>query len=498
MTKYICKCGKEIQKSTNAASTGNRLENYGPGHECYGCPFVISLKEYGGGGVQIVGHECRTSKTIDYTTYADLKLGTSLCGKIRGLDLEFLKEVRDYADLLDGINKDRYAFIGRPAEYGADGRFTLTIMVDPNKKGQEAKKKLFEAFFDENGRRLDMSPEAEEDYIKIWIKDRIQEEKLVMVDMHEAPGLEADELPVDEIEEQTEIPELEEEPTEAVMEQIEDALDEEPAPVQISGRRVSILNREFETVVSKIDEVIGQSLCKAMAGERQGFTLTAKIVFTPSGARFSVSHDVRSKMDPVEIKEKGRLYEAIAIALDENGTPIIPDGSSSQITMDEITAGATVTTEADGVVQAVELNDEDLDRIFPCNCTECPLHTGFTGGEAGCSFGGSVDSPLDDDLKGHIYDAVTEHRCTRGCINEICEREFPAEQSEPDPYPCEEVDCWMNNEGDPPCCHLDPFGGNEPVATGNGDYVDAVIDFHCTRKCVLDRYNKIEGGDQHD
>lgn len=326
-----------------------------------------------------------------------------------------------------------------------------------------------------------------------------------MTDYRELPGLEENELPVDPIDRENasasedDIPELVEEPTEALREQIEDVLDDEPAPVQISGRRVSILNREFEPVISKIDEVIGQSLCKAMAGERQGFILTAKIMFTPSGARFNVSHDVRSKMDPVEIKEKGRLYEAIVITLDENGNPIIPDGSARQMTLDEV-SGATVTTDPSGVVQSVELDGGDYDRIFLCECTDCPLHTGFTGGEVGCSFGGNADTPLDDDLKGHIYDAVTVHRCTRGCINAICEREFPAEQAEdePDPYPCEEIDCWMNNEGDPPCCGLDPFGGNEPIATDDGDYEDAVTEFHCTRKCVLNRIEKINGGKQND
>lgn len=179
------------------------------------------------------------------------------------------------------------------------------------------------------------------------------------------------------------------------------------------------------------------------------------------------------------------------ITLDENGNPIIPDGSSTQITMDEVAAGATVTTDADGVVQTVDLDEESFDRIFPCDCTDCPLHTGFTGGETGCSFGGNADTPLDDDLKGHIYDAVTVYHCTRDCINEICAREFPADQPEPDPYPCDQLDCWMNNEDDPPCCCLDSSGGNEPIATGDSDYVDAVVDFHCTRKCVLDRYNKI-------
>lgn len=314
-----------------------------------------------------------------------------------------------------------------------------------------------------------------------------------MTDYRELPGLEENELPVDPIDRENasasedDIPELVEEPTEAIREQIEEVLDDEPAPVQISGRRVSILNREFEPVISKIDEVIGQSLCKAMAGERQGFMLTAKIMFTPSGARFNASHDVRSKMDPVEIKEKGRLYEAIVITLDENGNPIIPDGSSTQVTMDEITAGATVTTDADGVVQSVDLDEESFDRIFPCSCTDCPLHTGFTGGETGCSFGGNADTPLDDDLKGHIYDAVTVYHCTRGCINEICEREFPAEQAEPDPYPCTE-ECYLCDFGG--YCDLREDGGSV-IPYEDKHIISAVEDFRCKRKFVRKRYTEI-------
>lgn len=47
MTAYVCKCGKIVEKSTQADTTGNRLENYGPGHSCYGCPYVLPVKNNG-------------------------------------------------------------------------------------------------------------------------------------------------------------------------------------------------------------------------------------------------------------------------------------------------------------------------------------------------------------------------------------------------------------------------------------------------------------------
>lgn len=89
------------------------------------------------------------------------------------------------------------------------------------------------------------------------------------------------------------------------------------------------------------------------------------------------------------------------------------------MTLDEV-AGATVTADAAGVVQSVELDDADFDRVFPCDCYECPLHTGFTGGEEGCGFGGDLHAPLDADLEGHIIEAATMYRCDRPSVQHIC------------------------------------------------------------------------------
>lgn len=513
MNTYICKCGKMVEKSSTAASTGNRLLNYEPGHECYGCPFVLPVRDYSLPHTEnIVGHECRMSRTIDYTTFAEMKLGTVLTGKIRSLDLEFLKEVRAYADTLDGMEKDRYFSTFRPTDYGADGRFTATFTVLPNKKGREAKAKLFDAFFDADGHRLDLAPQAEEDYVKQWIRDRIGEAKLDMVDISETSGPGADGQPVNEAGDEKGILDLAEESAEALMKRLEESPeDEEPEipaepeaenaaeedRMQIAGRRVSIRNREFETVLCKIDDILNRALSIAIDA-RQGFSVTAKISLTPgtSTPSFDVSYNVGYKFDPIKVEDKGALYEAITLGFDRDGNLIIPDGSSTQITMEEITSGVTVTTDESGIVESVQTDDE-TDCVFPCDCTECPLHTGFTGEVSGCSFGGSITATLDDDLKGHIYDAVTEHFCTRSCINEICRREFPfskESEAEPDPYPCGEVDCWFNKDGDVPCCELDECGGRESYMTSDFDYEDAVVTYQCTRRCVLERYKKNKGG----
>lgn len=289
----------------------------------------------------------------------------------------------------------------------------------------------------------------------------------------------------------TELPELAEEPTEALAEEIaEEIAAEEPtenpaAPVYVTGRRVSITSPEFESVIYKIDDIIVRALRTAVDAH-QGFTVTAKIQFTPIGARFAVSHNVGYKFDPIKVEDKGRLYEDLLVELDEDGNPIIPDGSAQQITLDEV-SGATVTTDPSGVVQSVELDDADHDRIFPCKCTDCPLHTGFTGGETGCSFCGDVNAPLDNDLEGHIFDAVTIHHCTRGCILEICDRVFPAEQPEPDPYPCTE-ECYLNDFGE--FCNLRE-DGSSLIPYEDKHIVEAVENFNCPRRFPRQRYAEL-------
>ncbi|HEX3017917.1 MAG TPA: ParB/RepB/Spo0J family partition protein [Caproicibacter sp.] len=86
-------------------------------------------------------------------------------GRIYSLDFDFLHQVRDFADTLRGIEKDRYAFTNRPSDYGDDGRYRLTIYPTQNKAGIEAKAVLFNRFFSPDGSRKDISKDAEKGMI---------------------------------------------------------------------------------------------------------------------------------------------------------------------------------------------------------------------------------------------------------------------------------------------------------------------------------------------
>lgn len=182
MTTYTCKCGKTFGKNTEAGTTGFRMPDYGPGHECYGCPFVCPVMTWDRTAQQeaIENHECRASKGIRYDSTAALSLGDKCVGRIYSLDFEFLHRIREYADTLDGIDPDRYAFSSRPADYCDDGRYRLTIYPAANNKGVAAKQQLFDEFFNPDGTRKNFCPEEEKEIVLRQIQDGKREAQHIM------------------------------------------------------------------------------------------------------------------------------------------------------------------------------------------------------------------------------------------------------------------------------------------------------------------------------
>lgn len=184
MTTYICKCGQRVQKSSNADNTGNRLEGYGPGHECYGCPYAMP---WGGNKwdkaakrfVQdIKGYECRTSRTLSYDSHFIGSTEDKCTCSVVSLDFDFLEHISAWVkdtfplgELTGGFSQDEI----RPADYSHNGRYCCTFVCASNKKGIAAKAALFARFFDPDGSRKDMTPQQEMEKILTDIRKCTQE-----------------------------------------------------------------------------------------------------------------------------------------------------------------------------------------------------------------------------------------------------------------------------------------------------------------------------------
>ena len=167
MARYICKCGRVVNKSTNADNTGNRNTD-----GCEGCPYLLPWGPFvhkpGDGYVMDVkGEECRMSHSIDYASTYYGSADDKCTLRIVSLDLDFLEEmqvwINEHAEgqLSGGFSRDTI----RGTDYSQAGRYCWSISCSQNKKGMAAKAALIQHFFDSGHRRLDMTPEEEKAHI---------------------------------------------------------------------------------------------------------------------------------------------------------------------------------------------------------------------------------------------------------------------------------------------------------------------------------------------
>lgn len=196
MSTYICKCGRRVQKSSNADNTGNRLKGYGPGHECYGCPYVLSWGTYEWNEEaksleqKAKGYECRMSKTLAYDSRFIGSTKDKCTCSVVSLDFDFLEQISSWVKKTFTSGELTWYFSRgeiRATDYCHNGRYQYTLCCAQNKKGIAAKAALFEHFFNSGGSRKDMTPQQEMEKVLADIKKATQaKEKLECTTMDSA------------------------------------------------------------------------------------------------------------------------------------------------------------------------------------------------------------------------------------------------------------------------------------------------------------------------
>lgn len=189
MQKYICKCGKIFEKSSNADTTGYVLQNFSPQHECYGCPFIVTERNWV--TKEIIKRECRATPKITYRSFCHI--GTddndyTAC-HLYSLDLVFVRRVLNYVNSLEGAENNTHAIPDewRAADFGicyhfnarseseqpyghnkTDGCYGLGIFplyFQKNKKGTAARREVMRVFFNEQGFRKGTTEESEKQIV---------------------------------------------------------------------------------------------------------------------------------------------------------------------------------------------------------------------------------------------------------------------------------------------------------------------------------------------
>ena len=177
MTRYLCKCGRELQKSTKAETTGNRDTA-----DCTGCPYLLPYGPMRWDGEQneyrqdVQGHECRMSQRLEYASGYIGNAASKTVLSVLSLDFDFLERISDWiretypgGELSGSFSCDAI----RTAEYGGDGRYRMAIYCAQNRKGVSAKAALLEHFFDNHGQRRDLKPEEEKAHVLAAIETGI-------------------------------------------------------------------------------------------------------------------------------------------------------------------------------------------------------------------------------------------------------------------------------------------------------------------------------------
>lgn len=171
--KYVCKCGKIFEKSTSSDTTGNRLgSDFGPDHECFGCPFVVPIEE-GYPDPKIVDYECRGSKKISYRTTADIPRAREWfhVGRVYTLDLDFAREIWEFSRSLDGLEDSSSKKMDRRgACYGSDGRYCLTLYFGKTKAGVASCVAISDKFFAGGSERPGMAEDQEKQIVLALIE----------------------------------------------------------------------------------------------------------------------------------------------------------------------------------------------------------------------------------------------------------------------------------------------------------------------------------------
>lgn len=163
MAVYFCKCGRQVNKSTNADNTGNRDTA-----QCTGCPYLLpwgpdKYVEGQGFHKDVQGYECRMSPTLCYTTTYRGQANDKCTLHILSLDLDFLDTVQAwiYDHAADTLSAGFSRGSMRGTDFSDKGRYSLSISCAQNKKGMAAKAALIEQFFTGGRVRKDIIPSQE-------------------------------------------------------------------------------------------------------------------------------------------------------------------------------------------------------------------------------------------------------------------------------------------------------------------------------------------------
>lgn len=130
-----------------------------------------------------------------------------------------------------------------------------------------------------------------------------------------------------------------------------------------TGERLSLRGDEFDPIIDRADEVLNRLISKLYAKGQTDGEMTLKILFERHEDCFEFSGTVGGKINDT-IKPQKIAGQLMDIQFDIYGNALLPADREQQLTFETAeTVSATVTTDASGVVESVEIVGEDTDPV---------------------------------------------------------------------------------------------------------------------------------------
>ena len=261
-------------------------------------------------------------------------------------------------------------------------------------------------------------------------------------------------------------------------------VDEQPLP---EGQDLSLLLPAFNPIFDTADESL-RDMARAMKTKLiESGELNIKITLNNYGGVLIPDPkkcQVACNLKPAKVSTAIRFPSNLEIAVEQDGRVIIPD-SEHQLSFDDVSGGATVTTDSSGVVQDVQLD--------PCSETDCPFYDADE--DSACCF--KSDGSPDDDMYGDLAEALRQHSCKNPDVLDAYNTltanaeatEVPEETDSTDA--CENSDCpFFDTECEHNC------QGRAEFEQCPGCVKDAVESCHCQNVNLLDVYSRLTKEDK--
>lgn len=486
MTTYICKCGRTFQKNTEAGTTGFRMPDYGPGYECYGCPFV------------------RTAEVFDPFMNQISKVAECRGVRVEGENLpeisdSILKEIKEAKSLArkkteKSADTDQVSFTaGKGEQTGRryvhanwvyyvkqredNGKFTAFFNFTDAHEGEnlespvatipdfdtfEQAQNALDGYAIKHGYEKECSagadapemeqPEdAQEDLGPDGMEELAEHQELTQTDTGEAPESGNDKA--DSVNDQ---PEEQQGPCDwkNASGADEDEDDPEDEPEEVSGDPLDLRGDEFDFIVNPANAALNRFVAMLHAKKQHDGEINLKVTFEDEGGSYIFGGAVSGKIN-LTMKPQKVTGDAVELQFDAQGNPIIPADREHQLSFDELQPGREIpptgTATVDGKTGIVESYQEDggaddegagevpgevqeaaepAEKLYPCENFDCPFYGLPDDGDAGCCYDQDARDTRDPSIKSDVVDAVHFYRCTRPEVIQAFAEVHPDKESD--------------------------------------------------------------------